>query len=245
MDNLEKLKLPKEQFRECPEWPGLMVSQFGRVWRKDIKRTYMSSNRGGPYLRTQVFPGRFLRPRTNGIEPHFFVDYHTRNEKGEKKQKTLYVHKLVAMTWVEKPHPSFNKVTFKDRNPENFHYSNIMWVDQSYLSARTMREHPEQRTRLKAHNEKNGYHGRRGLPEETITKINDLLATGLKLREVADELGISLYSVHKYNKTTKSLKEVETHVVQRFKNDGKTVKEISILTGLAYPKVRRIFNKLK
>lgn len=83
--------------------------------------------------------GKFLRVFENGTAKNLETGHvykWTDNGSGYKKAamyvkpltKNLYVHRLVAECFLEKPSEEHNQVNHKDGNKENNHKSNLEWV---------------------------------------------------------------------------------------------------------------------
>ena len=126
-------------------------------------RAYTRLYRNGT-VTTNTTKESIHKPRCSQKCPLLFSELYAiiTDEKGEKIKvlKTVYIHRLVAEHFVEKPKDrGKDKVTHIDHTqPQNNYYKNVMWTDQPFLSKRSMITHPHNRDNLKRANIKSGYY---------------------------------------------------------------------------------------
>lgn len=96
------------------------VSNLGNVRSLDkLVKAKNNSNR--------LVKGRLLSP-TLGKNGYYIV---TLSKEGIDKK--AYVHRLVALHYVENPKPNeYNVINHKDENPKNNVYTNLEWCTQAY-----------------------------------------------------------------------------------------------------------------
>ena len=148
-------------------------------------------NKAGLY---QNIPGGIMKPRTNKIHPHLFIDI-----KINSKNKSIYIHRAVYETYVGKPTEEY--ISFKDGDHNNIHPNNLFCLSHSELQKRNMIIHPKNRWRLSEINKKNGYYDNlAGRPINKILKANIQMLWNLnwKASAIATELNISISTVYKY-----------------------------------------------
>lgn len=110
-----------------PEWitvpsrPELEVTCCGSVRAKPISMDYYHMGRWGRMSRmVKTTSPKILKHRDNG------KGYRCIN----RKNKTLYVHRLIAETFLPNP-DSLPEVNHKDGDKANNHVSNLEWVSKS------------------------------------------------------------------------------------------------------------------
>lgn len=95
------------------------ISNLGNV--RSLDRTVKC------HSKTRLVKGKLLNPHLmkNG---YYLV---TLCDSGRVKQ--MYVHRLVALHFVENPRPDeYNVINHKDENPKNNIYTNLEWCTQAY-----------------------------------------------------------------------------------------------------------------
>jgi hypothetical protein len=167
------------------------VSNLGR-----IKSSSRIVERGGPNNRYKYTkPARIIKPRTNGIHPHLFVDMQVRID-GVVHQKTLYVHKAVAEAFLLRPSKKHIYVAHKNGNYNDNRVSNLEWITASMNSIRSMRKYPENRNKLRDYNYKSGYYQKlsskaRLYKDEIIKRY----LKGEKMYTLAEDYGCSIATI--------------------------------------------------
>lgn len=103
----------EEQWKEIEGFPGYEISNLGMV------RSYIINGgiRKTPYI---------LKPRLNP-NGYLFVNLHI----GHHISKSKYIHKLVAMAFIQNPH-NFPCVNHKDENKCNNMADNLEWCSYKY-----------------------------------------------------------------------------------------------------------------
>lgn len=132
------------------------VSNKGRIKSVDRKVHVHHPTYGG-YVKNRK--GKLLTSRCTRKAPHLFVDVCRVNDDGISEQKTVYIHKAVALAFIKNPkkHPFVGHLKL-DYN--NNYVTNLFWTNQSEVSKRSMLTHPENRNNLRDANIKNGYYER-------------------------------------------------------------------------------------
>jgi hypothetical protein len=104
-------KIEDEIWKEVPGSSGrYFVSNYGRLKSFKYKKD-----------------GAILKGgETNGFK---LVDIQFKGEKGRR----LYLHKLLAEVWLEKPSEEYTFVTHLDGNLKNNHISNLAWMTKDQL----------------------------------------------------------------------------------------------------------------
>jgi len=147
----------------------------------------------------QTVPMHYMKPRKTPVNPHYFIDA-TIDVNGERKKKSIYVHKALYETFVGKITKDY--ISFKDGNHKHIVISNLYQVSHSELQKRNMEQNPNARFRLAKHNHKSGYYTNprknKSLNHIMVEDIRFLVDEGKKPKEIADILSISLSSVYKY-----------------------------------------------
>lgn len=143
--------LPYDGFSE-----SYQVSNKGRIRSKD-RNILVHHSVYGDYKRARK--GKLLASRCTKKAPHLFVDVCRVNEEGISEQKTIYIHKAVALAFIKNPkkHPFVGHLKLDYENNEK---TNLFWTNQSEVSKRSMLTHPENRNNLRDVNIKNGYYER-------------------------------------------------------------------------------------
>ena len=98
------------------------VSNLGNV--RSLDRTVKC------HSKTRLVKGKLLNQalRKNG--------YYTVTLCDSGRDKQMYVHRLVALHFVENPKPDeYNVINHKDENPKNNIYTNLEWCDIAYNNA--------------------------------------------------------------------------------------------------------------
>jgi hypothetical protein len=99
-----------------------------------------------------------------------------------RKSTTFYVHKLVALNFVENDSPDRKFVVHLDYNKANNHYLNLKWVNRQELNEH--RRNDSEYDKKKIRNSK--------LTEIEVKKIKKMLKRGtMKPYRVAQQFGIS------------------------------------------------------
>lgn len=95
------------------------------IWRdcKGYNGDYQVSNLGRVY---SVKSGIFLSQKVRTTDGYLTVKLY-----GNEKSKREYVHRLVALAFIDNPN-NLPQVNHKDENPENNNVSNLEWCDSKY-----------------------------------------------------------------------------------------------------------------
>ena len=100
-----------------------LVSNLGNV--KSIDRQVNYRQKTSKIIAKRIYPGRLLKQSTN-IEGYKFVSL-----KKDGKIKQIYVHRLVAMAFVD-GYDDGLVVNHKNENKADNRYTNLEWCTQKY-----------------------------------------------------------------------------------------------------------------
>lgn len=100
-----------------------LVSNLGNV--KSIDRQVNYRQKTSKIIAKRIYPGRLLKQSTN-IEGYKFVSL-----KMDGKIKQIYVHRLVAMAFVD-GYDDGLVVNHKNENKADNRYTNLEWCTQKY-----------------------------------------------------------------------------------------------------------------
>jgi Mor family transcriptional regulator len=132
---------------------------------------------------------KFLKPQNNGngyLKVHLY-------KNGKMYQR--YIHKLVALYFVENPN-NYKYVDHIDRNKDNNHASNLRWCSASENSSNTggISRYSQSKAGFKHYS------------EDTKQAIRDDFKDGLKVMEIAEKYNIPRQSVSRFIKYIDSIK---------------------------------------
>ena len=175
-------------------WKYYQISNLGRLKTKGRHVT-----RGGSENKyTFWLDERIVLSRRSKVNPHLFCSlYATRYTS---KNKTAYIHKLVAEAFLKKPSKDHVYVTHIDGNYDNNMVSNLKWITASENSKRNIEKYPENKNKLKDHNERVGYYKNLRHPiwdEKNIKRIKKMLSWGVSYKEIQRIYGCSEATVYK------------------------------------------------
>jgi hypothetical protein len=89
-----------EIWKQLYDLKNYQISNFGKI--KSLERNISIGVRNGvEYFR--IYPELIKAVRTNGIEPFLFTSIVVTDEKGVKKNRTIYIHRAVCDHFVHKP----------------------------------------------------------------------------------------------------------------------------------------------
>lgn len=169
-------------YPECYE-----VSNYGNVRSVDRWKEHNTAKSGYVFIQ-----GVMLKQSINKKGyPIVYLSQHN-------KQKTVVVHRLVAMAFVNNPNPEkYDQVNHIDGNKQNNHYSNLEWCDNSYNQIHAY-EHELHRTSDKS--------GRKNIPVLQINKdTNEIINRFASIAEACRQTGKSQCCIKKgIYKQTKS-----------------------------------------
>ena len=118
-----------------PKTRDYIVSNHGRVLSlKGIDKKYHAP------LGSR---GKELKFQTNGKIPHLYFQAY---DSVGKKYKTLYIHKVVAQRFVERPSRSCVHVIHLDKDFTNNHHTNLKWItarQAAFLRGQTRKQNKQ------------------------------------------------------------------------------------------------------
>lgn len=178
------------------------VSNHGRLRTKSRWVT-----RGGDSNRyTYRASSRIVSCRRSEKNPHLFASLYAGSHS---TNRTKYLHKLVAEAFLEKPSEDHVFVTHIDENYDNNRVENLKWITASENSKRNIDKYPENKTKLKKHNEETGYYKSIKLEiwkKKNSRKILKMRKWGVSVKEIARIYSCSEASIYLLIKKTKTEK---------------------------------------
>jgi hypothetical protein len=127
-----------EVWKQLYDLKNYRISNFGQI--KSLERNLSIGIRNGvEYFR--VYPEIIKATRTNGIEPFLFTSIVVTDEKGVKKNRTIYIHRAVAdhfvykQVHIKKAEKEGKKIYASHivKDYENNRYDNIRFITQLEL----------------------------------------------------------------------------------------------------------------
>jgi len=181
-------------------WKYYQVSNLGRI---KTKGRYVT--RGGPDNQyTYWLNERIVSVRRSKENPHLFCSLYA--TKVLNSNKTAYLHKLVAEAFIKRPSNDHVFVTHIDGNYDNNMESNLKWITASENSKRNIEKYPENKNKLKYHNEKVGYYKKLRHPiweDRNLEKIKLMLSWGVSYKKIKKLYGCSEATVYNVIKKIK------------------------------------------
>lgn len=166
-----------EEWKDIEGYEGAyQVSRSGEV--KGLpRRVYRRDGTKGAMLDERVLKGAM---NSSG--------YLTVTLSLNSKQKSSFIHRLVAEAFIENPN-DFEQVNHKDRNKLNNHVENLEWV--------TPQENSAHGNSLESDKERNrgSSNPNSKLTEKCVIEIRRLRKKGIKIQEIADKFDIHNSSV--------------------------------------------------
>ena len=154
------------------------VSNLGRL---KCNGRYIDMGLGRNYWKNEKLIEKFRRNQ----HPHLFTSLYSPIEGF--KNKTAYIHKMVAEAFIDRPSESHIYVTHIDGDCSNNIVSNLKWITASENSISNIINHPENRMKLKKHNDKVGYYKSLRHPiweKKNLKKVYKMLKWGVSKDEV-------------------------------------------------------------
>lgn len=128
------------------------VSNLGRLKSKPRIVTRGGENNRYSYITNP----RIINSFRCGKHPHLFTSLYS--DVDGYKNKTAYIHKLVAEAFIPKPSKEHTYVTHLDWDFKNNKTNNLKWITPTENSKRSMVMYPENKNKIKETNTKNGYY---------------------------------------------------------------------------------------
>lgn len=177
------------------------VSNIGR-----LKTKGRNSTRGGGNNRyTYWVSPKIVSVRRSKENPHLFCSLYAHNVL--LKNKTAYVHKMVAESFIKRPTKEHVYVSHIDGNYDNNMVSNLKWITASENSKNNIEKYPENRLKLKKANEENGYYKKlrhRIWKKTNLKKVEKMENWGVSQKEIARIYECSVSTVYNVIKKLKS-----------------------------------------
>jgi hypothetical protein len=181
-------------------WKYYQVSNLGRIKTKGRHVT-----RGGlDNQYTYWLNERIVSVRRSKENPHLFCSLYA--TKVLNSNKTAYLHKLVAESFIKRPSKDHVFVTHIDGNYDNNIVSNLKWITASENSKRNIEKYPENKNKLKEYNEKVGYYKKLRHPiweDQNLEKIKLMLSWGVSYKKIKKLYGCSEATVYNVIKKIK------------------------------------------
>ena len=134
--------------------------------------------------------------------------YKVVNLTDNSKNKPAFVHRLVAMAFVDNPN-NYPIVNHKDENPQNNHADNLEWCTYSYNRIYSMDIHPERRKELAENLVKYSTRNKKGIPHKFCNQVailddnNNIIKVYDNAVTAADVLGLRICNVTEVCKANK------------------------------------------
>jgi len=177
------------------------VSNLGR-----LKTKGRISARGGELNRyTYWVSPRIVSVRRSKENPHLFCSLYAHSVL--LKNKTAYVHKMVAEAFIKRPTKAHVYVTHIDGNYDNNMVGNLKWITASENSKSNIEKYPENRLKLKQANEENGYYKKLKhyiWKKPNLKKVKKMENWGVSQKEIARIYECSISTVYNVIKKLKS-----------------------------------------
>lgn len=151
-------------FSEAEDWKPVAIPEYSHL--------YEVSNHG----RVRRISGRLCSPWARNQHGHLAVGLWSNN-----KQKTIYVHKLVALSFIGKQPSEKHEIRHLDGDHRNNHVSNLAW-GTSAENTEDCRRHG----RIQLGNN----HSKTKIREEEIPKIFELRRNGYTQLKIAEIFGV-------------------------------------------------------
>lgn len=146
----------QEEWRVVIDYPNYEVSSLGRVRRRFARKGWPA--------------GYILNPGDSD-------DYLHVGLRGESKVKYIYVHRLVAMAFLEAPAPERTQVNHKDGNKSHNHLPNLEWT--------TPLENHRHAIEVLEHHKKGERHPAAKFTGDQVKQVFDLRMAGESPRNIA------------------------------------------------------------
>jgi len=159
-----------ETWLQIKGFPGYEVSDHGRV--RSVSRYVI---RNGSQMRVKE---TILKPRALQ-KGHLYV-----NLRKDGKATSAYVHRLVALAFIEPPDATRTHVAHWDGDPSNNHVSNLRWATPAENNADSIR--------LGRNRRPSGEKSRHAkLTRAIIAEMQMRNASGESIRSIAKRVGVS------------------------------------------------------
>ena len=113
---------------------------------------------------------------------------------------------MVAEAFIKKPTKDHVYVTHIDGDYDNNMAINLKWITASENSKRNLEKYPENRNKLKDHNDKVGYYEKLRHPiweDKNIKKVDKMISWGVSYKEIQRIYGCSEATLYKVIKKLK------------------------------------------
>ncbi len=157
------------------------VSNLGRIKTKGRLVTRGGSSNLYTYWKSE----RIVKGRRSKENPHLFCSLYAHSIL--LKNKTAYIHKMVAEAFIKRPTKEHVYVTHIDGNYDNNMVSNLRWITASENSKKNIEKYPENRLKLKKYNDEVGYYEKLRHPiwkPTNMSRIKKMVKWGVSLKEI-------------------------------------------------------------
>jgi hypothetical protein len=168
------------------------ISNLGRLRTKPRLVT-----RGGESNRYTYLKAPRIVVVRRGEYPHLFASLYS--DDPANRNKTAYVHKLVAEVFIKRPSSKHIFVTHINNNYEDNKATNLKWITASENSKSNIEKYPENALTLKTHNEKVGYYDMlksKAWDNKNIKRIVKMRKWGVNVIEIARIYSCSTATVY-------------------------------------------------
>jgi hypothetical protein len=194
------MKQPIEEWKNVNHPVFKDFYQVSNLGRLKVKGRFVDIGLGRGYWKDDKIITSFRRNN----HPHLFTSLYSTVDG--YKNKTAYIHKLVAEAFIERPSEDHVYVTHIDGNYSNNNASNLKWITASENSKNNIIKYPENGLKLKKHNVKVGYYDSLRHPiwkKKNLKRAIKMLKWGVSKEEVARIFGCSQATIYNVIKKQK------------------------------------------
>jgi len=167
------------------------ISDMGRLRTKGRNVTRGGENNRYTYWKSP----KIVSSRRSKKHPHLFTSLYA----DDIRNRTKYIHKLVAEAFLKKPSKEHIFVTHIDDNYDNNCVTNLKWITASENSKSNIEKYPENGLKLKNRNIETGYYDMLKLniwKKKHSKRIIKMRSWGVSVKELARIYGCSEPSIY-------------------------------------------------